>query len=330
MKNASGWLVALARIEGALPFLPPDVAEILAFRSLTRLWRTHLRDFPLEGVGPEHNPGLEAGQLMRTWYGAERHALLAWIMRHGHPPLAAAARRALAARPGTAKRPDPLAAATIALGRLDAALPSSTPLATLAAVVEQLCREEVDFLEGESEMRMVGGRVYSAPAARGAAWGLSLAIAVRPQLFALGAAPLALAGVARRELFRALRERPVQAILDEAIGQAAGWIAEDLARAAAEAERAREVADGLYASSHAARCLRLLAGLAPLSRAELARAMGVTARTASLAVQHLEARGLAELRLGDAMVVLRERRNSFSRLPISREASVELEGFVKG
>jgi hypothetical protein len=42
------WQLALARIEGALPFLRAEVADGLARASLRRLWRVHVRDFPLK------------------------------------------------------------------------------------------------------------------------------------------------------------------------------------------------------------------------------------------------------------------------------------------
>jgi hypothetical protein len=42
------------------------------------------------------------------------------------------------------------------------------------------------------------GRAFQRTAPKGAAWAASLAIAMRPQLFALGAAPLALAGLEHR------------------------------------------------------------------------------------------------------------------------------------
>lgn len=66
------WQLALARLEGALPFLSAQVADGLALASLRRLWRVHVRDFPQENQGPEHNPGLEAAELARSWYTAER------------------------------------------------------------------------------------------------------------------------------------------------------------------------------------------------------------------------------------------------------------------
>jgi hypothetical protein len=92
------WQLALARIEGALPFLPAEVADGLARASLRRLWRVHVRDFPQENQGPEHNPGLEAAELTRSWYAAERQDFLSWIGRRAPPPLARAARLALAAK----------------------------------------------------------------------------------------------------------------------------------------------------------------------------------------------------------------------------------------
>ena len=92
------WQIALARLEGALPFLGEDLADSLALASLRRLWRVHVRDFTFENIGIEHDPGLEAAELMRSWYGEERRDLLSWISRRGPPPLACAARIALKAK----------------------------------------------------------------------------------------------------------------------------------------------------------------------------------------------------------------------------------------
>lgn len=39
------WQLALARVEGALPFLTAEVADGLALASLRRLWRVHVRDY---------------------------------------------------------------------------------------------------------------------------------------------------------------------------------------------------------------------------------------------------------------------------------------------
>ncbi len=64
------WQITLARIEGALPFLRAEVADGLARASLRRLWRVHVRDYAFENLGPEHNPGLGAAELTRSWYAA--------------------------------------------------------------------------------------------------------------------------------------------------------------------------------------------------------------------------------------------------------------------
>ena len=92
------WQVALARIEGALPFLSENLAQCLAQRSLRRLWTVHIRDFAFESIGLEHNPGLDAGELMRSWYAEERRDFLSWVSRRGPPPLDRAARLAMAAK----------------------------------------------------------------------------------------------------------------------------------------------------------------------------------------------------------------------------------------
>ena len=282
----------LARIDGALPFVAPRHAAVLAGLSLRRLWAHHVRAYPFENLGPDHNPGLHAAELVRTQHIAERDAFLSWIARRAGLPLADAARGVLAAKdaPETFARMYTLA--DTALDRLDALLPTEDPLAALVAFVAELSEHETAFLEGRSETWIAGGRAYSRPAGRGGAWAASLAIAVRPQLFALGPAPLALAGLAPREAFQALRERAIPTILAEALltGAAAGRTDIIGSRAAVDLGKARLA--GANRSSRARDTWLLLGGLGPLTRAEIARALGVTKRTASLAAAVLEDAGL--------------------------------------
>lgn len=297
------WQLALARIEGTLPFLSAEVADGLARASLRRLWRVHVRDFPQENQGPEHNPGLEAAELTRSWYAGERQDFLSWIARRGPPPLARAARLTLAAKDGRESFSSPFAAADRALERLDALLPAREPLATLTEWLRQLREDEVEFLEGGSDEVVVAGRVFQRCAPRGSAWAASLAAAMRPHLFGLGAAPLALAGLAPRSLFRTEPESPLPALLASAIGVAASDVATDLAAVTSMVARGEECLAGLYASSQAPAMWQLIGGLGPLTRAELARALGVTRRTASQAAQALDKADLATLRPGDHALV---------------------------
>lgn len=232
-------------------------------------------------------------------YAAERQDFLSWISRRGPPPLARAARLTLAAKDARESFSGTFAAADRALERLDALLPARDPLAALTEWLRQLRAYEVDFLEGVSEEVLIEGRVFQRFAARGSAWAASLAAAMRPQLFGLGAAPLALAGLAPRALFRAEPESPIPVLLATAIGAAAGDVATDLAAVTAMVARGDERLAELYASSQAPAMWQLIGGLGPLTRAELARALGVTRRTASQAAQALEKAGLAALRPGD-------------------------------
>lgn len=163
-RSPAPWQLALARIEGALPFLSADIAQCLAQRSLRRLWTVHIRDFPFETIGLEHNPGLEAGELMRSWYADERRDFLSWVSRRGPPPLAQAAGLALAAK-GTSERfTSAYSPAERALDRLDALLPASNPIVTLADLTAQLRTEELDFLEGGTEVHEFGGATFDRPA----------------------------------------------------------------------------------------------------------------------------------------------------------------------
>ena len=300
------WQLALARIEGALPFLSDAIAQALAQRSLRRLWTVHIRDYPFENIGLEHNPGLETAELMRSWHASERHQFLSWVSRRGPPPLARAAVTALAAKGLSESFSGAYEPAGIALAKLDALLPSSDPVATIAGLVEQLRTDEIAFLESGTEIRAFHGAAFDRPAPKGAAWAASLAIAMRPQLFGLGGAPLALAGLAPRRVFRPEPEDPIPAILRETVTTAAGFVRADLDAIRSGVARADECLSGLYASSRAPDAWRLLLGLGPLTRAEVARALGVTKRTASQAALALEQACLVEMRAGDAALVIRD------------------------
>lgn len=297
------WQLALARIEGALPFLSAQVADGLALASLRRLWRVHVRDYAFENLGPSHDPGLEAAELMRSWYASERRDFLSWISRRAPPQLARAAKLGLAAKGVTKSFASAFAPADRALDRLDALLPARDPVATLSEWLTQLREDEIEFLELGSEEVVIEGKVFQRFAARGSAWAASLAAAMRPHLFSLGAAPLALAGLAPRSSFRAEPESPLPAILSRTIAAAAADVTTDLAAVRASLELGHERLARLYASSQAPAVWQLIVGLGPLTRAELARALGVTRRTASQAATALEKADLAALRPGDHALV---------------------------
>jgi len=305
----ASWQLTLARIEGALPFLSEPEATLLARRSLRRLWAHHVRAYPFENLGPDHDPGPDAAELVRTHHTAERDAFCSWIARRAAPPLAEAATSVLTAKglpetfSSTYEPPDS------ALDRLDALLPAEDPLGALVALVGQLREQESAFLEGGSETYITAGRAFSRSPARGGAWAAALAVALRPQLFALGAAPLALAGLLPREAFKSMRERSDPAILADALCTGAAAVRTDIigARAAVDLGKARLA--GANRSSRARDAWLLLAGLGPLTRAEIARALGVTKRTASQAATTLEDAGLiaaAGRHEGLRIVALRE------------------------
>lgn len=297
------WQITLARIEGALPFLSPELAECLALRSLRRLWHTHVRSYVFDNLGPEHNPGPEAQELVRTWHSEERRQFLSWISRRGPPPLAKAARQVMAAKSQTEGFTIAFEAADSALARLDTLLPSSDAISTLLEWLDELRTEELDFLEGGSEVVQVGGMVITRPAPKSAAWAASLAAAVRPHLFGLGSAPLTFAGLMPRVLFRERPEEPLPALLRAAL-QAAFVTAEEDLRAMHKATTLGDKAlTGLYASSSAPHAWRIIAALGPLTRSELARGLGVTKRTASQSVRALEEAGLVILRSSDRAIL---------------------------
>lgn len=297
------WQLTLARIEGALPFLSPALAECLAQASLRRLWRIHVRDYTFDNMGPEHNPGLEAGELVRSWYSEERRQFLSWIFRRAPPALARAAQTVLAVKNQTEGFSAAFLPADRALERLDALLPSRDPAASLLAWLDELRTQEIDFLEGGSELVEFGGYAITRAAPRGTAWAASLAAAMRPHLFGLGSAPLALAGIMPRSVFRELHDNPLPAMLHAALQNASENAATDLRAMQEAAGRADKALSGLNASSTAPRVWRMIASLGPLNRAELARGLRVTKRTASMSVASLQEAGMVVLREPDGAIM---------------------------
>ena len=191
-----------------------------------------------------------------------------------------------------------------ALARLDALLPSRDPQGTLLEWLEELRTEEFDFFEGGSEMVQVGGLAITRSAPRGAAWAASLAAAIRPHLFGLGSAPLALAGIMPRALFREFHEEPLPALLRSALQTATDKAAIDLrVMREAVALADKQLAGRLYTSSTAPQAWRMIVSLGPLTRAELARALGVTKRTASQSVSSLQEASMVRLRETDSAMV---------------------------
>jgi hypothetical protein len=263
----------------------------------------HVRDYPFDNLGIEHNPGLEADELMRSWYSEERRQFLSWISRRGHPPLAKAAKLAMAAKSHTEGFSEIYRPADRALERLDALLPTSDPMGTLLEWLAELRTEEIDFLEGGSETIQVSGFAVTRSAPRGAAWAASLAAAMRPHLFGLGSAPMALAGVMPRALFRELHEEPLPVVLRAALQVASEKAEVDLRFLRRAVVRADEVLSGLYASSTAPQTWRMIVSLGPLSRAELARGLGVTKRTASQSVASLQEASMALRRQTDGAIL---------------------------
>ena len=299
------WARDLARVEGALPFLSPTLAAMLAARSLRRLWAHHVEAFPFDNNGLEHNPGLDAACLARSWHSAERRDVCAWVAHRGPPLVAAAAHQLLAAKAANDRVSTGCAAAEIALARLDAVLPTADPLAALERWIRQLREGEVPFLEGETETHLVLDRARARPAPRGAAWAASLAVAMRPQLFGLGAAPLALAGLAPRRLFAAAPEAPLARQIAQALDHAAAAAHADLTLCHRVERLGQERLATRNRSSHTHALWPLLFGLGPLTRAEAARALAVTKATAAQAAQGLVEAGLISLRADGALVPVR-------------------------
>lgn len=302
--SPSTWQLTLARLEGALPFVSSELADGLALASLRRLWQVHVRDYTFDNIGLEHNPGLEADELVRSWHSEERRQFLSWISRRSAPALARAATLVLMTKNQTEGFSEAYQPADRALERLDGLLPSSDPIGTLLEWLSALRSQEIDFLEGGSEIVEFGGFALTRPAPRGAAWAASLAAAMRPHLFGLGAAPLALAGLMPRSLFREYHEEPLPALLQPVLQKASASALADLFAIHAAVSESGRALSHLYASSTAPQAWRMIASLGPLTRAELARGLQVTKRTASQSVAALHKVGLVQVRQDDGAILL--------------------------
>ena len=163
---------------------------------------------------------------------------------------------------------------------------------------------ELDFLEGGSEVVTFERIAITRTAPRGAAWAASLAAAMRPHIFGLGAAPFALGGLMPRSVFREHPDEPLPVLVRSALLAASTAAVEDLSAMRQAIVRGDAALASLYVSSRAPQVWQTIVGLGPLTRAELARALGTTKRTASQAVATLGAAGLTSLRPGDAAVVI--------------------------
>jgi hypothetical protein len=202
---------------------------------------------------------------VRSYHVAERDAFLSWIARRAAPPSpmlpppCSPPRVRPKCSPAATQSPIPRSSG-------DALLPTEDPLAALVDLVGQLSEAETSFLEGGSETYLAAGRAFSRPPTRGGAWAASLAVAMRPQLFAPGAAPLALAGLLPREAFQLMRERSVPAILTGALLSAATAVRTDIIGARAAIDLAKARLAKIKRSSRAHDAWLLLAGSAPHPR----------------------------------------------------------------
>ena len=297
------WQIALAKVEGALPFFSAPLRQTIALSSLRRLWLAHVQSYPFENTGLEHDPGPEAKELVRSWYAEERRQFLSWIARRAGKDLAQSARLILKAKDQSEGFSTVYFPADAALGRLDALLPTTDPFETLLELLQELRTEEIAFLEGGSEVNRIAGIAITRPAPRGAAWAASLAVAMRPHLFGLGSAPLALAGIMPRSLFREMNEEPLPILLGIAVRDAAVKLGTDIRRMHEALALADSRLAGLKASSNAPHAWRLIASLGPLTRSEIARALGVTKRTASQAVAALKEADMVVMRGADGAIL---------------------------
>jgi hypothetical protein len=282
---------SLSRLDALLSLASPGVLRTFARLQLARAWRFHVRDYDFENYGLEHAISNDQGVLMRSPNPDERRDFASWLARNAHGEVSAAALEVLRAKNARESYTERYVSADLVLTMLDGLGLPNDPVAALASVVRELRTSEPRFLEHGTETIMAGEMVRQVQAPRSDAWAFGLAIAARPSLLGLARWPVMFSGVGSRELFRAMAERAPADVLGDALVASLTAAEEDFG-AARQIEREAESLQGeLRADSKAPDTFRLVRSYESMTRAEIARALGVTIRTASLGVSALQRLG---------------------------------------
>lgn len=324
--DLTGYANAIGRGEAAWHFAGAELRRAAALSAISVAWTIYLRDAGAGDVGPAHATTPASAQLLFT-DDPRRDAMLLWLTDYGAPAIAEAA--AIVARMvGAARRfsvqdralldaaHDALAQPAMALGSIGrriAAVSSSDdaalePLRAMTAAVERL-RGDCDFLEGEgSEMSHVlpGGTLRRyVPAKPAGCWALNLA------LMSQGVQPVGVIsppGMGSRRLFRAdIEDGEIAAqLVNDGSGAWRGAYGRIL-RMEQELARGGGALSSLSRNARAREAWLLVAALGACTRAQLARALGLSRAGADIQAHSLADAGLATLAAGGVVAWTRPR-----------------------
>lgn len=317
---------AVGQAAAAWRFASGELRRAAALAAVSAAWSIYLRDAGAGDVGPAHETEAADGQLLLSG-DPRRDAVLLWLADYGAPPIAEAA-ATIAGMVGAARRfsaddralldaaRDALAHPASTLGssgkRIAAASQSENAaldsLRAMTASVDRL-RCNADFLEGEgSEVShlLPGGTLRRyVPAKPAGCWALNLALmsqSVQP----VGA--MSPPGMVSRRLFRAdLEPGEIAAQLVDDAGGAWRSAYGRILRMEQELTRGGGALSSLSRNARARDAWLLVAALSTCTRAQLARALGLSRAGADIQAHALADAGLATLAVGGVVAWTRPR-----------------------
>ncbi len=315
--DLTGYAHALGRAQAAWRFADAELRRAAALATVSAAWDIFRRDAGAGDVGPAHETTAEAAQLLFT-EDPRRDAVLLWLADHGAPAVAEAA-ATLACMVGAKRRfdaedralldaaADALAHPAMATGPIARVIAAGglsvygvlVPLHTLAAAIDRL-RGNAGFLEGSgNEVRLAlprGMLTHHVAAAPAGCWALNLAL-LRTGVDAAGLPRPA--GMASRASFRSGPE-PEEIAVSLVADAAAGWNGtyDRLSRLEPELARGGVALAHLSCNARTRDAWLLIAALGTCTRAQLARALGLSRAGADIQARALADSGLVTLARG--------------------------------
>jgi hypothetical protein len=302
---------AFGRLAGAARFASPEIRRVVGLATVAGAWRAYRRDAGAGDVGPAHQPSSDPSSILMT-DDPRRDAVVLWLASHGVPAIADAAttvvRMVDATRRFGAEALEVLDVAQEALTQMSAGPFTRAcgladvspdhplePLRQAISAVDALIRRP-DFAEGqghEAELplpsRSMRHYVSADPAA---CWALNLALVAR------GGVP-SVTGIIPRTAFRLDLEDVERstALIDHSNHAAlASFMA--LERIETMLGLGRDALAGLSRNARAADAWALVTAFGPISRTQIARALGLSRAGADIQAHALAAAGLVRLEAG--------------------------------
>lgn len=286
------WQLKAAKVEGLIPFIFEGFDEVVALRSIARTWAFFVRDYPFQ-EGILHVANLDQNEIMRSWYSEERRQFVSFLRRSRHPTIKRCADAILRAKDDKPVEANSEFLASLeAMDRLDRIRPILTPLITLQDWVKDLRGDRPEFLEivdweveekafsydPENARDIIDLNEAHRPGSH--CWAAGLAAAMRSKLFGMSNAPFLIPGVTSKKLFRKTLPEPSDEILRENLKKSFELLYKDITAALPAYRIAEARLSDRRSTSRAFAAWRFAYGAGPLTRLELARALGVTHRAA--------------------------------------------------